>query len=580
LQSLPAPTSEPGLVEARQPITLASMANVLPGDTRALVLLGDPFRFLDQLGRPALIKRFPDRYADFVEQTETVVGVDLTSPAGFESVGLEPHGPFGFAIIESEREVMVLLATVRDPERLHHGDHAWADLDAETVGSAVVLEREDDDAMAVLLEGGMAVVLYSQHGDAPRIARQLAKTGRVDRLGVSKSFTQTMQGVEPKGDGIAYANLVGDAHSEALLPEILAIGTAFEIRGSALHADLHVAMSEDHPLTRLVRAAQRSPAAGAPIVRWLDEAPGAVAHLHVDPDVLGQEIVEAAGGFLGLWGGMPNIDPRGEVVPAIDGSIGFAAVPRDPAPPPQDHPEGAPWPKRKLIYTTFVGLREPRLMRALLDRLVGSTLLGGYTLQRAGRDYSTADGDLVMGIRDEVLVIQNNGDEFSKLDPGSTGSFVWPGDGATDPFLLGWDSAQLTAAFGERDLDWPDPESSFLPNDTPEIRQKVAEATALEKERNDLMKQQFAASKRAAAGALEHMGSTWVALGPATDGLAGHLTFAFPGPTFADSVMRIADYWDQEATLAKEYDERMAVLDEQITKAMEEIGELRQQNQP
>ncbi len=578
----PSQPTESSLIEEAEQVTLSSMADVLPSDTRALVLLRDPFRFLDQLGRPALMERFPDRYSDFVEETKRKLGVDLTSPAGFESVGLDPHGPFGVAVVDTEHEVMLLLATVRDAERLRRGDHAWADLDADTVGGAVILDRAGDDGMALLVEEGRAVVLYSQDGDAPRVARQLAKRGRIDRLGVSEAFTEAMQGIEPNRDGLAYANLADDAQSDAFLPDVLGIGTAFEIRGNSLHAQVHVATSEEHPLARVVRAARPSPPAGAPIVRWLDEAPGAVVHLHVDPDVLGQVLVAWVGGFLAFAGSGLDVDLGGEVVPAIDGSIGLAVVSRDAGPAPKDHPEGEPWPKRKRVYTTFVGLRDPRLARAVLERIVGVPLVGGYSLERAGSDYSAADGETLVGIRGQVLVIQNDRRGFAKLDPDSTGSFVWPADGATDPFLLGWDSARLWSAtdFDEMDLDWPEPESQFFPGDTAEIRRKVEELTALEKERNEVMKQQFAASRRASTGMLEHMGSTWVALGAAADGLAGNLTYTVPASTFADEVMHMADYWDRVEASSEQYQERLTELGERITTKTEQIDELRQKVQP
>ncbi len=576
-------TADSLAIEAASERTLLSLAEALPSNTQLLVLLRDPFRFLDRLGRVALVEKFPERYAEAIQQSESWFGVDLTAPEGFAAVGLDPHGPLGVAILAEGSEVVALVCTVRDPARLRSGAHAWVDLTAETVGPAVLLADADNDTMAVLLEGGLALLLHAEDADVPRIARRLAKRSRVDRLDSSETFARAMSGLDTRRDGVAYLNVADDLDSglAAMLPRLFGVGTAFEVRGSSLHAELHVAMSPDHPLVRVARSAKPSPATGAPIVRWLDEAPGVVLHVHVDPDVLGLELADTAAGFLTFLGSGLDLDLQADVVPALDGSIGLAVVRRtsnsgSDSPPGELDERNSRW-----TYTVFLGLREPELARRLLERLVASPPGARYALQRSGRDYETADGDARVGLRDRVLVVTNDQQGFTTLDPQTTGHFSWPADGAREPFLVGWDSARIWDQSAlDIDPDWTVDEPFFEDDDTPEIRKLVEELHSLEKEQADLVRQRLKAQREASAGLQEHLGSSWIALGSAPDGLRGHITHTYPASTFADGVMRLAEYWERDTRVEERFNGRQQALVERIEAVVDEIDQLRAQNQP
>jgi hypothetical protein len=180
----------------------AAALSLLPADTLFVAAVADPAGALDTFGRARMVERFRAEYDEAAAAVKAATGHDLLDPATWPQIGVDPHGPLGFAWLDLADETFAVFATLTDAAALESflvrvGAREQDPVTATAVGAARVLRTTQGGHFRLVLRDGQAVLIFSGEGDevAEAAARTVAQQGPADSLAASAAFRGALDGL-------------------------------------------------------------------------------------------------------------------------------------------------------------------------------------------------------------------------------------------------------------------------------------------------------------------------------------------------------------------------------------------------
>ncbi len=177
----------------------AGALRLLPPDTLFVMGLGDPLGVMDDLGRERVVARFPQEYGELSAGVREATGHDLLDPGQWPRIGIDPHGPMGFAWLDLGDETFAFFVTLTDAAALEAfltqmSAKDGHPLSAETVGDARILHPPRDPELQLVLRSGQAVLVISDEGgpEAIAAARRVALQDADESLAAQDGFRGAM----------------------------------------------------------------------------------------------------------------------------------------------------------------------------------------------------------------------------------------------------------------------------------------------------------------------------------------------------------------------------------------------------
>lgn len=195
--------------EQLEPLPVEAPTDLLPEDVPVLVEAGDPAAVLAHIRRLDKFPEFQSVRSDISGQ----LGIDLFDPEAWQKIGLDRHGPVGFAVLDIEAQGLVVYASLTDARAFGQFIERMADLSGQRdqMSSAEVghgfVYRLGEEASVILRENVAMFVLVERPERAARdYVATIATLDPREALSHSKAFAWAREQVEVADDGLLFVN--------------------------------------------------------------------------------------------------------------------------------------------------------------------------------------------------------------------------------------------------------------------------------------------------------------------------------------------------------------------------------------
>jgi hypothetical protein len=198
--------------EQLEPLPVEAPTDLLPEDVPVLVEVGDTSAVLAHIRR---LDKFPE-FQSVHSQMSAELGVDLLDPEAWQQIGLDRHGPVGFAMLDIEAQGWLAYASLTDARAFGQFIERLADRNGErdTMSSAEVghafVYRLGEEASVILREN-VAMFVFVDRPE--RVGRDYVATIATldprEALSHSKKFAWAREQVEVADDGLVFVNASG-----------------------------------------------------------------------------------------------------------------------------------------------------------------------------------------------------------------------------------------------------------------------------------------------------------------------------------------------------------------------------------
>jgi len=228
----PAPTSPPN-ARPQPPVSVAaSPVDLMPDGTALVVSLASVRHGLRVVDLPALIAKFRPHYDTAAAYLEQRVGTNLLDPAKWPEIGVDPDGPLGGALFNTDAEAGCFFFTLSDPLRFREfvdrlGGAVGGGLVPRFEDRGLVLGDENDRGPTLVLRDKFAfVVTVGAPARAPfDYARQLASVDPARGLSATPRWQRAARDPSSTRDLFAYVDL-----SSMLAGELAALRARDEVQ--------------------------------------------------------------------------------------------------------------------------------------------------------------------------------------------------------------------------------------------------------------------------------------------------------------------------------------------------------------
>ncbi|MBM4352683.1 MAG: hypothetical protein FJ109_02640 [Deltaproteobacteria bacterium] len=191
--------------------------DLLPAGTPLVVVAADPLGIVERiLGAPFddFVKKYAEYYEKAVAEVTQETGYNLLSPKTYAEMGLDLHGPMGFALLRLNPVTVVAFARLTDADKFKSTVYAIAGrvgekFEPHVIGDAMAICPQNDEEICFVLKGGY-VFLHAVDGDEKQglaAALEFAGAKPVPSLGTSEEFKKDAERLTFGRDCAAVANV-------------------------------------------------------------------------------------------------------------------------------------------------------------------------------------------------------------------------------------------------------------------------------------------------------------------------------------------------------------------------------------
>ncbi len=192
---------------------VASAQELLPPDTQLLLEGGSLARAAEVFDRDKVEKEAPKLYAEMARASQELFGVDVMVPANLPTIGVDPNGPIGIALLDARSEAFAVWVKVSDPGKFREvaiaaANRAGTQLAPLSLGGAEILEDQNGPAALVLREPFAVLVVSRPPRDGQQgvdWARAVGTMVPSQSLAASPKFRKAIAGWVDT-DAIAYGD--------------------------------------------------------------------------------------------------------------------------------------------------------------------------------------------------------------------------------------------------------------------------------------------------------------------------------------------------------------------------------------
>lgn len=219
--NVPAPVA----AQPIQPIPVVAVATaptqLMPEGTGFVVSVASVRHALRVVDLPALITRYRPQYDQAAAAVEQSVGTNLLDPARWPEIGVNPDGPLGGALFNTDAEAGCFFFSLSDPLRFRE----FIDRFGATMGGrlvpifedrGVVLGNDQGNGPVFVLRDNFAFfVIVGRPARAPfDYARQLASVDPARGLSATPRWQKALAGTTGPRDLFAYVDIGGMVQAE------------------------------------------------------------------------------------------------------------------------------------------------------------------------------------------------------------------------------------------------------------------------------------------------------------------------------------------------------------------------------
>ena len=190
---------------------------LLPATTLAYFVGKSPRRAAEVFGRDRVAKEFPEVYAGVSGLFVQAVGRDVLDPEALPTLGIDPDGRTGVAVLSASPDVLGLFMTLSDASRFREtvievASRANAEILPTSYGGSEVL-RDRSGRTAVVIRGAYAVVVVGDDETVPQIAQAIATVDPSRSLSSTRAYRRTIGATAP-GDLVGFVDVAELAASD------------------------------------------------------------------------------------------------------------------------------------------------------------------------------------------------------------------------------------------------------------------------------------------------------------------------------------------------------------------------------
>lgn len=199
--------------EQLEPLPVEAPTDLLPADVSVLVEAGDPAAVLAHIRR---LDKFAE-FQSFRSEASGELGVDLLDPEAWQRIGLDRHGPVGFALLDIEAQGFAVYASLTDMRAFGDFIERMAERMADRSGQRDTMSSAEvglgfvyrlGEELSVILREDVAMLVFVDRPE--RAARDYAATiATIDpreALSHSKTFAWAREQVEVADDGLLFVD--------------------------------------------------------------------------------------------------------------------------------------------------------------------------------------------------------------------------------------------------------------------------------------------------------------------------------------------------------------------------------------
>lgn len=216
------PASAAGVIVGdKEVVAIDHPVQMLPRDTQLVGWVSGANRLAEVFERNRLAQAFPKPFSEFSRESSEAVGWDLSDPAAYRDVGIDPSGRMGAALISARAEVGAFFFTLADEGKFIEMVRSKAGqrqitLTTKEYGPSTLLAS--DKEVSIVVRDGLAMVVVAD--DPPGeggvdYGEMIAKLDPRQSLAASVEYRKALGGLRDT-DAMAYMNL-GLLYSDANL---------------------------------------------------------------------------------------------------------------------------------------------------------------------------------------------------------------------------------------------------------------------------------------------------------------------------------------------------------------------------
>lgn len=202
--------------EQREPLPVEAPTDLLPVEVAVLVEAGDPAAVLAHIRR---LDKFPE-FQSLRSEASGELGVDLLDPEAWQKIGLDRHGPAGFALLDIEAQGFAVYVSLTDARAFGDFIERMAAREADRSGQRDTMSSAEvgrgfvyrlGEELSVILRENVAMLVFVDRPE--RVGRDYAATiATIDpreALSHSKTFAWAREQVEVADDGLLFVDTRG-----------------------------------------------------------------------------------------------------------------------------------------------------------------------------------------------------------------------------------------------------------------------------------------------------------------------------------------------------------------------------------
>jgi hypothetical protein len=200
--------------EQLEPLPVEAPTDLLPADVSVLVEAGDPAAVLAHVRR---LDKFPE-FQSVRSEVSGELGVDLFDPEAWQKIGVDRHGPVGFALLDIEAQGFAAYVSLSDARAFGDFIERMAERQADRSGQRDMMSSAEvghgfvyrlGEELSVILRENVAMLVFVDRPE--RATRDYAATiATIDpreALSHSKSFAWAREQVEVADDGLLFVDM-------------------------------------------------------------------------------------------------------------------------------------------------------------------------------------------------------------------------------------------------------------------------------------------------------------------------------------------------------------------------------------
>lgn len=202
--------------EQVEPLPVEAPSDLLPADVPVLVEAGDPSAVLAHIRR---LDKFPEFQA-VRSEASSELGVDLLDPEAWQKIGVDRHGPVGFAVLDIEAQGFAVYASLTDARAFGDFIERMADRAAARGGQRDTMSSAEvgrgfvyrlGEELSIILREDIAMLVFVDRPE--RVGRDypatIATIDPREALSHNKKFAWAREQVETADDGLLYVDPTG-----------------------------------------------------------------------------------------------------------------------------------------------------------------------------------------------------------------------------------------------------------------------------------------------------------------------------------------------------------------------------------